>query len=63
MSFAGPVDLDTFYIKEGVWPEALSKTLVFIKLGSYLLAENDRPPHKGVHVCHILLLFPLEQQP
>jgi hypothetical protein len=43
--------------------ELLSKTSVFIKLGSYLLPENDRPPHKGVHVCHVLLLFPLEQQP
>jgi hypothetical protein len=25
--------------------------------------EDDRPPHKGVHVCHVLLLFPTEQQP
>ena len=36
---------------------------MLIKLGSYLLLESDRPPHKGVHVCHILLFFPLEQQP
>ncbi len=36
---------------------------MFVKLGSYLLPENDRPPHKGVHICHVLLLFPLEQQP
>ncbi|KAK3370047.1 hypothetical protein B0H63DRAFT_486012 [Podospora didyma] len=48
-SLAGPVDLDTFRIKEDVWPEALSKTSMFIKLGNYLLPENDRPPHKGVH--------------
>ncbi|KAG7436218.1 hypothetical protein Forpi1262_v002018 [Fusarium oxysporum f. sp. raphani] len=63
ISLAGPVDLDTFHIKEDVWPEPLSKTSVFIKLGSYLVLENDRPPHKGVHVCHVLLLFPVEQQP
>ncbi|KAK3348670.1 hypothetical protein B0T25DRAFT_623765 [Lasiosphaeria hispida] len=62
MSFAGPVDLDMFHIKEDAWPEMLNKTAVFIKLGSYLLPENDRPPYKGVHVCHVLLLFPLEQQ-
>ncbi|KAL6406056.1 hypothetical protein AUP68_10617 [Ilyonectria robusta] len=63
VSLAGPVDLDTFHIKEDVWPEPLSKTSVFIKLGSYLMPESDRPPHKGVHVCHVLLLFPVEQQP
>ncbi|KAH7205075.1 hypothetical protein BKA60DRAFT_431811, partial [Fusarium oxysporum] len=63
ISLAGPVDLDTFHIKEDVWPEPLSKTSVFIKLGSYLVPENDRPPHKGVHVCHVLLLFPVERQP
>jgi hypothetical protein len=56
-------DLDTFRIKDDDWPEALTKIAVFIKLGSYLLPESDRPPHKGVHVCHVLLLFPLEQQP
>uniref|UniRef100_A0A0C4BL30 Amine oxidase domain-containing protein n=1 Tax=Fusarium oxysporum (strain Fo5176) TaxID=660025 RepID=A0A0C4BL30_FUSOF len=48
VSIAGPVDLDTFHIKEDVWPERLSKASVFIKLGSYLVPENDRPPHKGV---------------
>lgn len=63
VSFAGPVDLDTFRIKEDVWPEALRNTSVFIKLGTYLLPENDRPPHKGVHICHVLLLFPIIQQP
>ncbi|KAK3350319.1 hypothetical protein B0T25DRAFT_611560 [Lasiosphaeria hispida] len=62
-SFAGPIDLDIFYIREDVWHKALSKTSVFVKLGSYLLPESDRPPHKGVHVCHVLVLFPLEQQP
>ncbi|KAH7110208.1 hypothetical protein B0J13DRAFT_591155 [Dactylonectria estremocensis] len=63
VSLAGPVDLDTFHIKEDVWPEPLSKTSVFVKLGSYLMPENDHPSHKGVHVCHVLLLFPVEQQP
>jgi len=63
VSFAGPVDLDTFHIKEDVWPEIPTKTSVFVKLGSYLVPEDDRPPHKGVHVCHVLLLFPIEQQP
>lgn len=62
-SFAGPVDLDTFHINEDIWPDTLRKTSVFVKLGSYLLPENDRPPHKGVHIYHVLLLFPLEQQP
>ncbi len=62
-SFAGPVDLDTFHIKEDVWPKTLIKTSVFVKLGSYLMPEDDRPPHKGVHICHVLLLFPIEQQP
>jgi hypothetical protein len=28
-----------------------------------LQPENDRPPHKGVHICHVLILFPVEQQP
>ncbi|KAK3374717.1 hypothetical protein B0H63DRAFT_496128 [Podospora didyma] len=50
VAFAGPIDMDI-------------KTAVFVKLGSYLPPESDRPPHKGVHVYHILLLFPLEQQP
>ena len=59
-SFAGPVDLDTIYIKEDVWPEVLRKTLMFIKLGSYLLLESDCPPYKGVYVYYVLLLFPLE---
>lgn len=27
------------------------------------MPENDRPPHKGIHICHVLLIFPLEQQP
>ncbi|KAH7108980.1 hypothetical protein EDB81DRAFT_849448 [Dactylonectria macrodidyma] len=60
VSLASPLDLDTFHIKEDVWPEPLSKTSVFIKLGSYLVPENDRPPHKGVHICYVLLLFPIE---
>ncbi|KAK3363995.1 hypothetical protein B0T25DRAFT_587624 [Lasiosphaeria hispida] len=63
MSFTSPVNLDTFHIKEDVWPEALSKTSVFIKLGSYLLPENNHPPHKGIHICHVLLIFPIKQQP
>lgn len=63
VSFAGPVDLDTFRIKEGVWPEPLVKTSVFVRLGSYLQPENNRPPHKGVHICHVLVIFPVEQQP
>ncbi|KAH7146778.1 hypothetical protein B0J13DRAFT_552622 [Dactylonectria estremocensis] len=63
VSLASPVDLDTFHIKEDVWPEPLSKTSVFVKLGSYLVLENDHPPHKGIHICHVLLLFPVEQQP
>jgi hypothetical protein len=28
-----------------------------------LQPENDRPPRKGVHVCHVLVLFPVDQQP
>lgn len=63
MSFAGPVDLDTFHIKDGVWPDPLTKTSVFVRLGSYLPPENDRRPHKGVHVFHVLVIFPVEQQP
>jgi hypothetical protein len=63
VSFAGPVDLDTFHIKEGVWPEPLVKTSVFVKLGSYLQPENDRLPRKGIHICHVLVLFPVDQQP
>jgi hypothetical protein len=63
VSFAGPVDLDTFHIKDGVWPEPLTKASVFVKLGSYLQPENDRPPRKGVHLFHVLVLFPVEQQP
>ena len=55
--------LEELLIKEDAWPEMLNKTAVFIKLGSYLLPESDRPPHKGVHVCPVLLLSPLEQQP
>jgi len=42
-SFTGPVDLDTFHIKGDVWLEALTKTSVFIKLGSYLLLESGWP--------------------
>jgi hypothetical protein len=36
---------------------------VFVRLGSYLQPEDNRSPHKGVHVCHVLILFPVEQQP
>jgi hypothetical protein len=61
VSFAGPVDLDTFRIKDEVWPGTLIKASVFVTLGSYLQPENDRPPRKGVHVCHVLVIFPLEQ--
>jgi hypothetical protein len=61
VSFAGPVDLDAFHIREGVWPEPLIKSSVFVKLGSYLQPENDRPPGKGVHICHVLVLFPVDQ--
>jgi hypothetical protein len=57
------VDLDTFHIKDGVWAESLVKTSVFMRLGSYLQPENDRAPHKGVHVCHVLIIFPVDQQP
>jgi hypothetical protein len=28
-----------------------------------LQPENDRPPRKGVHICHVLVLFPVDQQP
>jgi len=63
VSFAGPVDLDTFHIKDGVWPEPLTKTSVFVRLGSYLQPENGRAPYKGIHVCHVLVIFPVEQQP
>lgn len=62
ISLTSPVDLDTFHIKEHVWPELLSKTSVFIKLGSYLVPENNRPPYKGVYIYYILLLFPIKQQ-
>ena len=62
-SFSGPVDLDTFHLKDGIWPEPLTKTSVFVKLGSYLQPENDHPPRKGVHVCHVLIVFPVDQQP
>ena len=63
VSFAGPVDLDTFHIKDRIWPGPLIKTSVFVKLGSYLQPENDRPPRKGIHICHVLVLFPVDQQP
>ena len=63
VSFAGPVDLDTFHIKDGVWPEPLMKTSVFVKLGSYLQPENNRPPRKGIHICHVLILFPSTSNP
>ena len=36
---------------------------MFVRLGSYLQPENDRPPRKGVHLFHVLVLFPVEQQP
>jgi hypothetical protein len=60
---SGSVDLDTFHIKHGVWPDPLTKSSVFVRLGSYLQPEYDRPPHKGVHVCHVLVNFPVDQQP
>jgi hypothetical protein len=63
VSFAGPVDIDTFHIKEGVWPGPLIKTSVFVRLGSYLQPEDNRSHHTGVHVCHILVIFPVEQEP
>jgi hypothetical protein len=63
VSFTGPVDLDTFHIKDGVWPEPLIKTSVFVRLGSYLQLEDNHPPHKSAHICHVLVLFPVEQQP
>ena len=63
MSFTGPVDLDTFHLRKDVWEEVQRKTAVFVKLGTYLLPENDRPPHKGIHICHVLLVFPIDQQP
>jgi hypothetical protein len=28
-----------------------------------LQPENNRPPHKGVHVFHVLVIFPVEQEP
>ena len=61
VSFAGPVDLDTYHINEDAWPEHRVKTSVFVKLGSYLAPEDNRPPHKGIHTCHVLVLFPLDQ--
>lgn len=36
---------------------------MFVKLGSYLQPENDRLPRKGIHICHVLVLFPVDQQP
>ncbi|KAK4243497.1 polyketide synthase dehydratase-domain-containing protein [Corynascus novoguineensis] len=63
VSFAGPVDLDAFHIKDGVWSDPLTKASVFVRLGSYLQPENDRPPRKSVHICHVLVLFPVDQQP
>ena len=36
---------------------------MFAKLGSYLQPENDRPPREGIHICHVLVLFPVDQQP
>ena len=61
VSFAGPVDLDTFHLKEDAWPEIYRKTSVFLKLGSCLVPENDRAPHKGGHIYHVLLVFPIEK--
>lgn len=60
-SFADPVDLDTFHIKDWVWPEPLTKASVFVRLGSYLQPETDRPPRKGVHIYHVLVLFPVDR--
>jgi hypothetical protein len=47
-SFADSVDLETFHINEDVWPEALSKASVFLKLGSYLLPESTVLPRVSV---------------
>ncbi len=63
MSLTGPVDLDTFHLQEDVWEGIQRKTAVFVKLGTYLLPEGDRSPYKGIHICHVLLIFPIEQQP
>ncbi|KAK8121489.1 hypothetical protein PG999_005609 [Apiospora kogelbergensis] len=62
-SFAGPVDHDTFRLREDIWTEVLTKSSAFVKLGTYLLSENDRPPHKGVQVCYVHVLFPVDRQP
>ena len=35
MSFAGPIDLDTFSIQVDVLPETLTKTLVVTELNSH----------------------------
>ncbi len=63
VSFTGPVDMDTFRLKDDAWSEAQVKTSAFIRLGTYLMPEENRSPHKGVHVCHVLLVFSVEQQP
>ncbi|KAH8743482.1 hypothetical protein F5883DRAFT_722633 [Diaporthe sp. PMI_573] len=62
-SFAGPVDHESFQLRGDVWPDLLRRTSVFVKLGSYIIPEGDRAPHKGVHVCHVLVLFPINKQP
>ncbi|KAH8742780.1 hypothetical protein F5883DRAFT_610237 [Diaporthe sp. PMI_573] len=62
-SFAGPVDHERFQLRTDIWTELQRRTSVFVKLGSYINTEEDRPPHKGVHVCHVLLPFPVHRQP
>jgi hypothetical protein len=67
-SFAGPVNNSTYKLKyEIFWPEGQDKASGFVCLGTYIVPtifENEyRSPGKGVHVFHIFMLFPLNQQP
>ncbi|EAQ88793.1 hypothetical protein CHGG_05412 [Chaetomium globosum CBS 148.51] len=63
VSFAGPVDLDTFHIKQGVWLKAAGQDFGVRQTRVLLQSENDRPPREGIHICHVLVLFFVDQQP
>lgn len=57
------MDHEIFQLRGDVWSEPLRRTSAFVKLGSYIVPEEDRAPHKGIHVCHVLVVFPINRQP
>lgn len=63
-TFAGPIDKTTFTITSSShWPIGQKDALCFIRLSTYIACSDGPFQGRSYYMYHVLLLFPLSQNP